>query len=153
MTSDWSGSSTWSSLGDGIQVGTEAHATADLVVAKTTAGAGNFDVTASLTAWLSGATTSDEANLANKGWAFLANGTDSWDFSSFEGAGQPVLTVSYTVSGGSEAMMANSLSAKSAEVVDNGGTSVGGRLPGWDAHGDWHGAGLGVHHGWDLFLG
>ena len=97
MTSDWSGQSSWASLDDGIQVGAETAATADLIVSSIGSGVKSIDVTASLVAWLSGATSSAEANAANKGWAFIANGTDGWDFSSFEGTIKPQLSVTFTL--------------------------------------------------------
>jgi hypothetical protein len=150
MTVDWTGQSTWSSLGDGIQVGTETSAAADLVVASVKSGVGNFDVTASLNAWLSGATSSAEANLANKGWAFIANGTDGWGFSSFEGTTKPVLTVTYTLPAGeSDAIFATSLAAASLVRSDEDLSKGPGN---WNPHEDWQPPGLADHHSWDFFL-
>lgn len=150
MTADWAGSSTWSSLGDGVQIGTETHATADLVARFVTTGLGNFDVTASLNAWLSGASTSDDANLANKGWVFIANGTDGWDFSSFEGTAGPVLTVSYYVpAGATEAAVSRELAVTSpanreGDVLGEAGFR---HYPHEDRE-----PGFANHHHWDLFV-
>ena len=95
MTSSWNDRSSWSSLGNGIQVGTETAASPDLVVSRVGSGNGIFDVSSSVAAWLAGASTVADANIANKGWAFLANGTDGWDFSSSESALRPQLSVSF----------------------------------------------------------
>jgi hypothetical protein len=147
MTNAWSDRSSWSSLGNGIQVGTETAATADLVVRSVKTGMGSFDVTASLTAWLNGATTPADANAANKGWAFLANGTDGWDFSSFESAYKPQLTVSFILPAatpaGAPAMTASSLAASSSTADAAHDWSP-------DSHHDWQPPDLATHHMWNL---
>jgi hypothetical protein len=148
MTTNWTDNATWSSLGNGVQVGSETAATADLVVTRASSGIGTFDVTASLNAWLSGAPSSDAANLANKGWVFIANGTDGWDFASFEGATSPVLTVTYSLPGGGGTASA-SLAAKSLDSGD-GGTSAGPATGSWNPH-DMQPHGWGASHHWDLF--
>jgi hypothetical protein len=78
MSSTWNEASTWNSLGSGVQLGTEALATADHstgAVSKTTR---TFDVTASVQAWVDGA--------PNHGWLVQAAGTDRWEFRSSQWA-------------------------------------------------------------------
>jgi hypothetical protein len=87
---DWNESSTWSSLGDGIQLGTEAltPADADSGVAAFRRGTASFDVTGSVRAWSAGAPV--------YGWVFRANGDDLWSFRSSDWpatAERPMLTV------------------------------------------------------------
>jgi hypothetical protein len=105
MSIDWSESASWNSMGNGIQIGTETVATAELNTGAVATGSSSFDVTASLNAWLSGAANAAEANQANNGWVFIANSTDGWDFISSEGSSgsRPVLTVTYTLEDGSTA--------------------------------------------------
>lgn len=148
MTADWTSSSTWSSLGDGIQIGTETHSAADLVAASVRLGAGSFDVTASLNAWLSGATSSDEANLANKGWVFIANGTDGWDFSSFEGSTGPVLTVTYLLPPDENGATVSG--TPSASIESGAGDARDGMgFRHWNPHADWFDRGFAAFHSWD----
>ena len=148
MTADWTSSSTWSSLGDGIQIGTETHSAADLVAASVRLGAGSFDVTASLNAWLSGATSSDEANLANKGWVFIANGTDGWDFSSFEGSTGPVLTVTYLLPPDENGATVSG--TPSASIESGAGDARDGMgFHHWNPHADWFDRGFAAFHSWD----
>ena len=122
MSSDWSESASWNSLGNGIQVGIETVAAADLNTGAVATGLRAFDVTASLSAWLSGAPTADAANQANNGWAFIANSTDGWDFTSSEGSGnRPMLSVTYTLGDGSTATATMSGEALlAAPMVDRG---------------------------------
>jgi len=88
MLLPWSESSTWNSLGSGVQLGAEALGAADHVtgaVAKTTR---TFDVTASVQAWVDGA--------PNHGWSIQAAGTDRWEFRSSQwpqAAERPMLVV------------------------------------------------------------
>lgn len=151
LTADWTGESSWSSLGDGIQVGTETASAADLVLGSTGGGSKSFDVTASLIAWLNGATSAEEANLANKGWVFFANGTDGLDFSSFEGTIKPQLTVTYTLPAEWAEASQSFLAAATPDSI--GGDA---RLdPGPDHRNmgeEWRPAGLADHHEWGLFL-
>jgi hypothetical protein len=97
MVAGWTEQSTWNSLFDGVQIGTQAVLQADLVTGAVGKGLGSFDVTASLNAWLSGAATADEANAANQGWVFVATSSDGWDFSSSESSNAPMLTVTYAL--------------------------------------------------------
>ncbi|PVE21057.1 hypothetical protein DC522_28680 [Microvirga sp. KLBC 81] len=91
MIAAWSESSTWNSLGNGIQLDdVEAAASPDVVTGPTVVGSRDFDVTSSVASWASGA--------ANYGWVFKGSGTDSWKISSSEGSIRPVLTVNYTLS-------------------------------------------------------
>lgn len=92
VTTDWNGQSTWASLVDGIGIGTDAVATADLVTGPVAVGARSFDVTQSLQAWAGGS--------PNKGWVFNPAGTDGWDFSSSEGSMKPALSVTYWTGAG-----------------------------------------------------
>lgn len=101
MLVDWPEDSSWNSLVNGVQLDEfEATASPDLIINNDATGFREFDVTSSLLAWLSGATSADEANEANDGWVFTALGTDLFAFRSSESAGVPVLTVTYTMPGG-----------------------------------------------------
>jgi hypothetical protein len=92
MLSDWDGSSTWSSLGNGVQFnGIEAASAPELVTGAVVTGSRPFDVTASLQAWAA----ASDPNAANHGWVFKAASTDGWDFYSSEGTTKPLLTVTY----------------------------------------------------------
>jgi hypothetical protein len=89
MQKDWSEASTWASLSGGVAAdGSEAVASADLVIGKVAIGSDSFDVTKSLQAWSNGA--------ANKGWLFKPTGSDGWDFASSEGSVKPMLKVTYS---------------------------------------------------------
>ncbi|WP_083861939.1 DNRLRE domain-containing protein [Halogeometricum pallidum] len=89
MRTTWSESSTWSSLGSGVQTNdAEAAATADAKTGATSTGTTTVDVTKSVQAWVGGA--------ANLGWAFIPlSGGNGWDFYSSEGSTPPKLTVTY----------------------------------------------------------
>ena len=92
MLTNWSDTSTWSSLGNGVQTnGVEAVATADVTTGFTSLGASSYDVTSSLKAWAGGA--------ANLGWVFISQGTNGWDFYSAQGATPPQLQVVYRLPG------------------------------------------------------
>lgn len=96
MASDWSEStSTWAAWGgNGIQAnGTEAFIAPELVTGVQPRGVSVFDVTDSLNDW------SLNPN-SNFGWAFLASGSDGWDFASSESATKPQLSVQYRVADG-----------------------------------------------------
>jgi hypothetical protein len=95
MLSDWTESSTWNSLGSGVQLGREAVGTTDLNSFAVATGPHSFDVTSSLVAWLSGATSALAANQANNGWLLLANTSDGWGFLSSESGNRPSLTVTF----------------------------------------------------------
>ncbi|MEE2888498.1 MAG: DNRLRE domain-containing protein [Planctomycetota bacterium] len=92
LTVPFTESSTWDSLGNGIQVGTETVATAvtntgTRVQAK---GTRSFDVTATLRSWQDGVT--------NHGWALINRGADAWVPRSSEfgtPVERPMLTVIY----------------------------------------------------------
>ncbi len=93
MLTNWSGTSTWNSLVNGVQAnGVEAAAAATVVTGATNTGQSQFDVTSSVQAWLAGA--------ANLGWVFLSQGTNGWDFYSAQGATPPLLTVRYSTPDG-----------------------------------------------------
>ena len=90
MLVPWDESSTWNSLGGGIQTGAEANPTADISSAELVAvpGTDSLDVTTSVQAWVDG--------QANLGWAILANGNDDWSVRSSDWesvAERPLLTV------------------------------------------------------------
>jgi autotransporter-associated beta strand protein len=92
MLVPWSdATATWNSMGGGISAnGVQAVATPDIIVSPTGTSAApqtTVNVTQSLQAWAGGA--------ANDGWAMLPDGNQTWSFSSCEGSGPPVLTVSY----------------------------------------------------------
>lgn len=85
-------SSTWNSLINGIQVGTESEATPVTSTGAQigTKGTYSFDVTASLRAWQGGA--------SNNGWVIVNSGSDSWTFRSNDwtaASERPMLTVIY----------------------------------------------------------
>jgi hypothetical protein len=85
-------SSTWKSLNNGIQIGTETVATAVVSTGNlvSTKGTRSFDVTATLRAW--------QAGDKNHGWAIVNDGADTWTFRSQEWsapAERPMLTVIY----------------------------------------------------------
>ena len=152
MTSAWTDRSSWSSLGNGIQAGVETAASPDLVVHSVKSGMGSFDVTSSVAAWLGGAATVADANSANLGWAFLANGTDGWDFSSINSATKPQLTVSFILPGGPgepTQMTASTLAATSADSptdTSHAASPDGSQNP----HPDWQPPDLASHPMWNL---
>jgi Ca2+-binding RTX toxin-like protein len=79
MLQNWTESSTWSSMVNGIQTnGVEAAATPLITTGYVNTGILTIDVTASLKAWQANPT-------QNKGWAFLSTGTDGVDITSSEG--------------------------------------------------------------------
>ncbi|WP_181423484.1 Ig-like domain-containing protein [Halomonas heilongjiangensis] len=93
MLQSWSDSSTWDSLGNGIQAdGVEAMVQSDLNTGFVAAGTTQLDVTTSLQAWANG--------QANHGWAFLPLGPDGWSFDSAEGSVPPKLIIEYSFEGG-----------------------------------------------------
>lgn len=99
MLVNWSDTSTWNSLGNGVQTdGVESTATG-LAIGAVALGTHVIDVTDSLIAWNAAATTSAGQNAANLGWVFNPTSTDIWDFSSAQGAVHPVLTITYTQQG------------------------------------------------------
>jgi len=89
MLRDWSGTDTWNSLDDGIQVnGVDAMVTPDAVTGTVGTGLLTIDVTASLKAW--------QANPAtNYGWAIVPTGGNGVDFHSAEGTAPPRLVVKW----------------------------------------------------------
>lgn len=108
MAADWSPTTTWSSLGGGIQAdGVEAVSFADTSTGRSDTGAFAFNVLASLRAW-------QAAPAANRGWALLPTGTDGVDFGSAESAAPPQLTVTYVVSAASPAAPAKFFVADAA---------------------------------------
>ena len=121
MLAGWSGTSTWSSLGSGVQVN-ELEATAANAVTVGAVGIGSraFDVTGSLAAWSAAGSTSSAANAANHGWLFKAAGLDGWDFTSAQGAVKPMLSVTYTQAGVSASSLPI-LSVTSSSAVESAG--------------------------------
>ncbi len=89
MTTSWSDTSTWNSLGSGVQVGTETVGTADASFTPSAAGLYSMDVTGSLAAWLA-----DPAG--SLGWLLNPTGTDGVDIYSFESTSAPRLTVAFS---------------------------------------------------------
>jgi hypothetical protein len=92
MTTAWDETATWNSLTNGVQIGSETVAGADdsinVLVANASA---DFDVLASLQAWLGGDT--------NFGWVITNDSTDGVQFSSSESAipaNRPILTIDFT---------------------------------------------------------
>ncbi|HVF84276.1 MAG TPA: DNRLRE domain-containing protein [Sphingomicrobium sp.] len=120
MTTGWSETSTWNSLGGGVQIGTETVGSADFVTGSVGTGARSFDVTASVNAWLSGAADANAANLANLGWLFSAGSTDGWNFGSSESGTAPKLTVTYSLGTPSTPEL-----ALSGNVLASEGTGTG----------------------------
>jgi hypothetical protein len=95
MLEPWDDDDTWNDFGGGVQAdGTEARSTSVATANPDSTGPTTVDVTASVQAWLGGA--------SNYGWAFLPTGGDGWDFSSAEGSDPPSLTVRYTVPDGTD---------------------------------------------------
>lgn len=124
MLTDWSETSSWRSLVNGVQLdGSEAAGAADFTIGSVGTGFQTFDVTASLQAWLSGAATAAEANDANNGWVFSALGTDGFTFRSSESAAVPVLTVTYTMPGGETPQLALGGSVSKAEGTGTASTA------------------------------
>jgi Calcineurin-like phosphoesterase len=83
---------TWDSLDNGLALGNDARATADLVTHGYLSESERpvrsiFDVTASVRAWAAGET--------NHGWAIMPDGSDKLILESFEGVLQPQLIVDY----------------------------------------------------------
>lgn len=97
MLQTWNGTDTWDTWTNGIQAnGVEANSTADISSLLNSTGTHNIDVTTSVAAWAAGA--------SNFGWAWLNNGTNSWQFSSSENAtanSRPKLTIIFNGGGGS----------------------------------------------------
>jgi hypothetical protein len=94
MLKDWSTSTTWSSIGNGVHPdNVTAAATPDFIYSPKVAGEPFFfDVSDSLQKWLDGA--------PNYGWALLPTGADAYVFQSSEAttlAQRPSLEVSYAL--------------------------------------------------------
>ncbi len=79
MATDWNANSTWTTLGDGVTVGTDTLATASDSDVFDTQGSGlSFDVTQALQAWVANPS-------GNFGWALInTGGTDGWRWNSSE---------------------------------------------------------------------
>ncbi len=93
MLSAWDESSTYNSLGSGVQSnGIEAAATAELTLDAGALGWSNIGgLQSTVQAWSDGA--------ANHGWAFISDDADGWAFASSEHADntiRPYLTIDYT---------------------------------------------------------
>lgn len=91
MTTTWDESSTWNSLGGGVQVGSESEAVADDAHSVPTPNATTtFDVLAAVLAWQGGDT--------NFGWLITNDSTDGVQFSSAEGTtagNRPMLSIDF----------------------------------------------------------
>jgi hypothetical protein len=92
MLKTWNESSTWNSLGNGINEtnGVETESNAVLLDGGQLNGFDDVDVTAAVQAWANG--------QPNHGWAFLATGSNGWDFASSENstvANRPRLLVDF----------------------------------------------------------
>ena len=121
MLVNWSDTSTWSSLGSGVQAnGVEATASG-LAIGAVGLGTHVIDVTDSLLAWNAAATTSAGQNAANLGWVFNPTGTDIWDFSSSEGAVHPVLTITYTLQSSVPPSLPTVSISSAASAAENSG--------------------------------
>lgn len=121
MLVGWSSTSTWNSLGSGVQInGIEATSTG-INVGSISKGSHAFDVTESLAAWNAAASTSAGQNAANFGWVFKPTNIDSWDFNSAQGAVKPVLSVTYTQAGVSLASLPNVSIGAVATAHENDG--------------------------------
>ncbi|WP_281381343.1 Calx-beta domain-containing protein, partial [Microvirga lupini] len=126
MNTSWDENATWTSLGNGVQIGSEADLAADVSTGRTVNGSRSFDVTESLRAWAAGED--------NYGWLFKGAGTDAWDISSSESSSvtsRPVLSVTYTMpqntsSLAETARVATSSQGDTALVPDGGETYTGG---------------------------
>ncbi len=94
MTADWSGSSSWNSMGGGVTVGSQTEGSPDVTYSDPASqGFFDIDVTSSLQAWANGS--------LNKGWVILGTGA-TWNYSFYSSSDyssasmRPTLTVSYT---------------------------------------------------------
>ncbi len=90
LLTNWNESSTWNSLVNGVQLGTEAIASADDSVSGSLAKV-DVDVTASVTAWAAGA--------SNEGWVIKSDYANDWKGISSEKStfvDRPLLTIDYT---------------------------------------------------------
>jgi VCBS repeat-containing protein len=99
MLASWNGSSSWNSLGGGVQVGTEASSSNVVTIGATTLGLRGFDVTGSVQSWASAGTTAAAENAANHGWLFNPTNDDDWNFTSSDGDVRPVLSITYVPAG------------------------------------------------------
>jgi VCBS repeat-containing protein len=121
MLVGWTESSTWNSLGSGVQTdGTEATS-AGTTIGAVALGPRVFNVTDSLAAWNAAGSTSAQHNATNLGWVFNPTGTDPWEFSSSNGAVKPVLTVTYTVGGAAPAALPTVSISAAAPATESGG--------------------------------
>lgn len=93
MLTSWSDTSTWNSLGTGVQVNNvEARSAADVSTGSTNLGASSYNVTSSVQAWAAGAD--------NNGWVFVSQGSNGWDFQSAQGSTPPQLSITYSLPDG-----------------------------------------------------
>lgn len=86
----WDANSTWDSLGNGVQLGSEAELVEDANSGNIDKGTQSFDVTPSVQAWADG--------TLNHGWVLVANGTNDWRIRSSQWVGlveRPMLTVEF----------------------------------------------------------
>lgn len=94
LTTNWSDSSTWNSLGGGITPGVNAESAASATASSLAVGWLGIDVASSLQAWA-------EGSLPNQGWAILSE-TSPWASALFLSSNyglaslRPTLSVDYT---------------------------------------------------------
>jgi hypothetical protein len=125
MLVPWSETSSFTSLGAGVQLGVEALASPDALTGAifSSKGTRSFDVTPSVQAWVNGA--------VNHGWVLVASGTDRIEFRSSnwgQGAERPLLTVRFASECPTPArfcpVTSNSFSPLGARIGWQGTTSV-----------------------------
>jgi VCBS repeat-containing protein len=97
MLVGWNNSSTWNSLGSGVQTDGIEATSSGATVGAVALGNRVFNVTDSLVAWNAAGSTSAQHNAANLGWVFNPTSADPWEFSSSDGAAKPVLTITYAM--------------------------------------------------------
>lgn len=121
MLSSWSGTSTWNSLGSGVQVdGVEATSTGAISVGAIGLGSRTFNVTDSVAAWNAAAV----PNASNQGWLFNPGSTDPWDFTTSQGAVEPLLSVTYIVGGPAPTSLPTVSIIAGAPSAENSGRSA-----------------------------
>jgi hypothetical protein len=96
----FSNSSTWNSLGGGVNLGTEAVTTPEFALLPNIEGDyAIFDVTDSITSFAAAAALGQNIN---NGWLINPSGTDGWRFRSSEYAtigDRPILSITYALTG------------------------------------------------------
>ena len=121
MLVGWNGSSTWNSLGNGVQIDGIEATLSGTTLGAVALGSRVFNVTDSLVAWNAAASTSGGQNAANLGWVFNPTSTDAWEFTSAQGAFQPVLTITYTQGGAIPASLPTVSISAAAPATESSG--------------------------------